>query len=172
MYHVISHAQFEISYFRFFVFVFVLFCFYFCFLCLFFFFFSKMCISQTNEFWNRNNSLFVLKRFKVYFMFMILKLKWQNHLCINYSLYICTSYVSQKQHYCVPIRRVCCRVKSTFNTLYKSNRGDLDGLYYGILRHFQQYFSYIVAVSFIGGGNRSTWRKPPTCRESLTNFFT
>jgi hypothetical protein len=21
----------------------------------------------------------------------------------------------------------------------------------------------IVAVSFIGGGNRSTWRKPPTC---------
>jgi hypothetical protein len=22
---------------------------------------------------------------------------------------------------------------------------------------------YIIAVSFIGGGNRSTWRKPPTC---------
>ena len=83
MYHVISHAQFEISYFRFFVFVFVLFCFYFCFVCLFVcfcFFFSKMCISQTNEFLNRNNSLFVFKRFKVYFMFIILKLKWQNHL--------------------------------------------------------------------------------------------
>jgi len=31
-------------------------------------------------------------------------------------------------------------------------------------------FSYIVAVSFIGGG--STWRKPPTCRKSLTNFIT
>jgi len=27
----------------------------------------------------------------------------------------------------------------------------------------QQYFSYIVAISFIGGGNRSTQRKPPTC---------
>jgi hypothetical protein len=27
------------------------------------------------------------------------------------------------------------------------------GLVYGVLRHFQQYFSYIVAVSFIGGGN-------------------
>ena len=39
-----------------------------------------MCISQTNEFLNRNNSLFVFKRFKVYFMFIILKLKWQNHL--------------------------------------------------------------------------------------------
>ena len=31
--------------------------------------------------------------------------------------------------------------------------------------HFQQYFNYIVAVSFISGGNR---RKPPTCRKSLT----
>ena len=29
------------------------------------------------------------------------------------------------------------------------------------------YFSYILAVSFIGGGNQSTWRKPPTCRKSL-----
>jgi hypothetical protein len=36
---------------------------------------------------------------------------------------------------------------------------------------FQQYFSFIVAVSFIGGGNRSTRRKPPTCRRSLTNFI-
>jgi len=25
------------------------------------------------------------------------------------------------------------------------------------------YFSYILAVSFIGGGNQSTWRKPLTC---------
>jgi hypothetical protein len=29
-----------------------------------------------------------------------------------------------------------------------------------------------VAVSFIGGGNRSTQRKPPTCRNSLTNLIT
>ena len=36
----------------------------------------------------------------------------------------------------------------------------------------QQYFSYIEAVSFIGGGNRSIMRKPPTCRKSLTNFIT
>jgi hypothetical protein len=42
--------------------------------------------------------------------------------------------------------------------------------HYGVKRHFQQYFSYIVAVSFIGGGNRSTRRKPPTCRKSLTNL--
>jgi len=33
---------------------------------------------------------------------------------------------------------------------------------------FQQYNSYIVALSFTGGWNRRTWRKPPpTCRKSL-----
>jgi len=31
----------------------------------------------------------------------------------------------------------------------------------------KQYISYIVAVSFIGGGNRMTRRKTPTCRKSL-----
>ena len=30
----------------------------------------------------------------------------------------------------------------------------------------------IMAVSFIGGGNFSTRRKPPTCCKSLTNFIT
>jgi hypothetical protein len=34
---------------------------------------------------------------------------------------------------------------------------------------FNSIFSYIVAVSSIGGENR---RKPPTCRKSLTNFIT
>jgi len=32
---------------------------------------------------------------------------------------------------------------------------------------FQQYFSDIMAESFIGGGNRSAQRKPPTCHRSL-----
>jgi len=32
-------------------------------------------------------------------------------------------------------------------------------------------FNYIMAVSFIGGGNRRARRKPPTCRMSLTNFY-
>ena len=36
---------------------------------------------------------------------------------------------------------------------------------------FQQYFSYIMAVSFIGGWNRSTRRKPLTCRKSQKNFI-
>ena len=34
------------------------------------------------------------------------------------------------------------------------------------------YFRYFMAVSFIGGGNRSTLRKPPTCHKSLTDFIT
>ena len=48
------------------------------------------------------------------------------------------------------------------------------GQIYGVYHHFQQYISYnyIVEVSFIGGGNRSTQRKPPTCYKSLTNFIT
>ena len=32
--------------------------------------------------------------------------------------------------------------------------------------------TFIVAVSFIGGGSRSTRRKPPTCHKSLTSFIT
>ena len=36
----------------------------------------------------------------------------------------------------------------------------------------QQYFSYIVEVSFIGGGNRSTRIKPLNCCKSLTIFIT
>jgi len=38
-------------------------------------------------------------------------------------------------------------------------------LFDGVQHHFQQYFSYIVALSVIGGGNRRTRRKPPTCRK-------
>ena len=34
-----------------------------------------------------------------------------------------------------------------------------------------QYFSYIMVISFIGGVNRSTRRKPLTCRKSLTTFI-
>jgi hypothetical protein len=33
-------------------------------------------------------------------------------------------------------------------------------------------FQLFVVVSFIGGGNRSTGRKPLTCRKSLANFIT
>ena len=38
--------------------------------------------------------------------------------------------------------------------------------------HFQQYFNHIVAVSFIGGGNQSAQRKPPTCHKALAYYIT
>ena len=36
---------------------------------------------------------------------------------------------------------------------------------------FNDISVYIVVVNFIGGGNQSTRRKPPTCRKSLTSFI-
>jgi len=36
----------------------------------------------------------------------------------------------------------------------------------------EHYSSYIVEVSSISGGKRSTQRKPTTCRKSLKNFIT
>ena len=47
-----------------------------------------------------------------------------------------------------------------------------QGLRVMVFNALQQYFSYIVEVSFIGGVNQSTRRKPPTFRKSLTNFIT
>jgi len=44
-------------------------------------------------------------------------------------------------------------------------------LFYGVYRHFQPYFSYIVAVSFIGGGHRRARRKSPTCRKSQLKLY-
>jgi hypothetical protein len=37
---------------------------------------------------------------------------------------------------------------------------------------FNVTFNNILEVSFIGGVNESTRRKPPTCRKSLANFIT
>jgi hypothetical protein len=42
---------------------------------------------------------------------------------------------------------------------------------YGVQCHFQQYFSYILAVNFIGGQNQSTRRKSLTYHKWLTNFI-
>ena len=49
----------------------------------------------------------------------------------------------------------------------------LQGLFYGVWYHFQEYFSHIVVGgNFIGGGNPSIWRKPQTCHKSPTNLIT
>jgi hypothetical protein len=56
--------------------------------------------------------------------------------------------------------------------LYPKGLKAYIGLGLWCLNHFQQYFSYIVVVSFICGGNQNTRRKPLTWRNSLTNFIT
>jgi hypothetical protein len=45
-----------------------------------------------------------------------------------------------------------------------------NSLIFGYLMPLSTIFSCIVAVSFIGGGNQSTGRKPPTCRKLLTLY--
>ena len=44
------------------------------------------------------------------------------------------------------------------------------GYGYGVQRHFQQYFSYIVGISFIGGGNQSTQRISQMIQNRIFNF--
>jgi hypothetical protein len=42
---------------------------------------------------------------------------------------------------------------------------------YSVLRHFRQYFSYILAVSFFGGGNWSTRREPPALSQVTGKLY-
>jgi hypothetical protein len=42
-------------------------------------------------------------------------------------------------------------------------------LIFGVLTPLQQYFSYIMATRFSGGGSR---REPPTMGKQLVNFIT
>jgi hypothetical protein len=43
-------------------------------------------------------------------------------------------------------------------------------LNFGVLCHFQQYFSYIMATSFSGGRSWTTRREPPTMGKQLVNY--
>ena len=43
---------------------------------------------------------------------------------------------------------------------------------FGVECNFQQYFSYIVAISLNGGGNRSARREPLTPGKKLVNVIT
>jgi len=40
------------------------------------------------------------------------------------------------------------------------------------IHNVKQYFSYIMATSFSGGGSRNTRREPPTMGKQLVNFIT
>jgi hypothetical protein len=68
--------------------------------------------------------------------------------------------------FCVVLCFVCLRVVFQMLPLC------LWGYCYGVKCHFWQYFSYIVAVSFIDGENLSILRKPLTSCKPLANFIT
>jgi hypothetical protein len=57
-----------------------------------------------------------------------------------------------------------------FNSKFRKRKRDLKVIFE--TRHFQQYFSYIMATSFSGGRSRSTRREPPTMGKQLVNFIT
>jgi hypothetical protein len=62
------------------------------------------------------------------------------------------------------------------NTLLEQFQNPTDlipiDLIFGVQRHFQQYFSYIMATSFSGGRSRSIWREQPTMGKQPVNFIT
>jgi cytochrome c biogenesis protein CcdA len=76
------------------------------------------------------------------------------HICIARMSFIILNFIQQSYEsylyvmYAITLIYMSCILLPLF----------IGHVYY----HFQQYFSYIVAVSFIGGEIRITWRKPPT----------
>jgi hypothetical protein len=55
--------------------------------------------------------------------------------------------------------------------IIKRGKFSVYGYIHVVLNANYNNISDIVVLSFIGGGKRSTRRKSPTCRKSLTNFY-
>ena len=64
---------------------------------------------------------------------------------------------------------ISIKTKMTYFHCIKSNV-NAGGYGYGVKRHFQQYFTYIVMASFIGGWNQNIRWKSPTCCKSLAGY--
>ena len=80
--------------------------------------------------------------------------------CFHWSLFVNIYIVS----FVVLPMCVCPSVRASIQSLQVSTYFIHLGLaWFGLwcLTPLSTYFSYIVVVSFIGGGNRSTWRQPP-----------
>ena len=81
-----------------------------------------------------------------------------NHMIIRFI------HTKKKCHHCRLNLKTCFSKKSNINQVFKMR--------IGVERHFQQYFSYIMVVNFIGEENRNTQRKPLTCLKTLINIIT
>jgi hypothetical protein len=110
------------------------------------------------------------------FLWILFYIPWHSNLILlKYTIFTIVETCSKD---CTSLNRTLNKMESCiFQTLYKVpieifKITCIVCLLDGVERHFQQYFSDIVAVSFIGGGNRRTRRKPPTWHKSLTNSIT
>jgi hypothetical protein len=95
------------------------------------------------------------------------------HCILTVNLNLCTCiYVDSKD----ALIKICdyAYVSATcYHHLRKKNQFHKNVYCSWIYNYLcNQCLSPIVAVSFNGGGNSSTQRKPLTCRKSLTNFIT
>ena len=87
-------------------------------------------------------------------LYYFFNLTWTVYKCITGILYVIMSII----------------VHDLALMTYCTNK--IDWLIFGVITHFQQYFSYIMATSFSGGRSRSTRREPPTMDKQLVIFIT
>ena len=106
-------------------------------------------VTQSSFFWKS-------PRCSLTFEFMILI------LANDFSCYLCSSL-------CIKFH-VLIEPNENHEHLYSTNIVCL--FVWWCLTQLSTIFQLYVAVSFIGGGNRRTLRKPPTWHKSLTNFIT
>jgi hypothetical protein len=96
-------------------------------------------------------------------------LRMQNNYCLKITEYgLAAQYPTFKIRKKLNIRDCYCKFYFLMHTMINNIRVRV------MVNNatFNNILSYIVAICFIDGGNRSTWRKPPTCRKSLTSFIT
>ena len=90
---------------------------------------------------------------------------WRGDDDDEYFVLSMISWIGFLQYYLTEVRLhrlTCCSIQNHY----------LDSKRVSVMvfnAAFNNIYNYIVAVSFIGGGNRSTQRKPPICCKSLTH---
>jgi hypothetical protein len=88
-------------------------------------------------------------------------------ISIELHIHLC-SCLSKYREIAKIYQRLLCKLISFKSVDIYHQRA---GLGLGCLMPLSTMFQYMVAVSFIGAGNLSIRRKPPTCLKSLTNFI-
>jgi hypothetical protein len=88
-------------------------------------------------------------------------------ISIELHIHLC-SCLSKYREIAKIYQRLLCKLISVKSVDIYHQRA---GLGLGCLMPISTMFQYMVAVSFIGAGNLSIRRKPPTCLKSLTNFI-